>query len=378
MKADGTPRTISVIVPTHNRADMLRETLDRILDQSTPATEVIVVDDGSTDETPATLAEYARRGVRSIRLDEPRGPLAARNVGTRATTCDLVAYCDNDDLWDRRFVETAMRLWNLAPNLTVAYSNFAIVRNGSRTGGTKFADAPPGYWDDARPLAPDLATFDESPCERMVAFQPFFPSCMVVDRVAFMAAGGWDEAVTGLVGCDFATALRMAENPPIGLMAQPLVGIRKHETNLSRNSELMSLGNARVLEHVMRTSARLRRIEPTVRANVAKRRSNALAAAFVRRDLDAVLEIEALIPPRHRTASVRAKAAIARLPRTAGRTVAAVSLWLGTLASGRRRVAPGTRTGNPATDWALVRTRAPARKAAAPMEPGIAGSWMAD
>jgi glycosyltransferase involved in cell wall biosynthesis len=89
-------RTIGVVVPAYNRAALLPATLDAIIAQTHPPSEIIVVDDGSTDATPELLGRYAPR-VRHLRIDNS-GDLAARNVGLRAAATDLVAFCDSEDL----------------------------------------------------------------------------------------------------------------------------------------------------------------------------------------------------------------------------------------------------------------------------------------
>ncbi|HEY3188694.1 MAG TPA: glycosyltransferase family A protein, partial [Solirubrobacteraceae bacterium] len=86
---------MSIIVPCHNGARFLADALDSALAQTHPAIEVIVVDDGSTDDTPAILARYAGR-VRALR-QQNRGPSAARNVALAVAPGDYVAFLDADD-----------------------------------------------------------------------------------------------------------------------------------------------------------------------------------------------------------------------------------------------------------------------------------------
>ena len=91
--------TISVIIPCHNDGAYLAAALDSVFEQSTPPTEVIVVDDGSTDDS----AEVARRYGDQVRLvsQHNQGISAARNAGLAAATGDLIAFLDADDLWTR-------------------------------------------------------------------------------------------------------------------------------------------------------------------------------------------------------------------------------------------------------------------------------------
>lgn len=88
---------ISIVIPTYNRADLLREALESVYAQTYSNYEVIVVDDGSTDHTDLMLDEYAGR-ARVLR--QSRGGISsARNAGLRACSGDYVAFLDNDDRW---------------------------------------------------------------------------------------------------------------------------------------------------------------------------------------------------------------------------------------------------------------------------------------
>ena len=90
------PNCISVVIPAHNRAELLPLTVRSLLAQSLPATEIIVVDDGSTDRT-AEVAESFGEPVRVIR-QENAGPAAARNRGFQESTGEFIHFFDSDDI----------------------------------------------------------------------------------------------------------------------------------------------------------------------------------------------------------------------------------------------------------------------------------------
>ena len=185
---------ISVVIPTYNRADLIPFTLDSIFGQTMSPREVIVVDDGSRDDTRAVLARYGDR-IRSIVIPNS-GSIVARNTGLRAATHPLVAFCDSDDLWLPNFLERMAALWRAEPATKVAYANFRIVRDGVWLDEAKFEAAPGDYWDELRRLGDGLGMFDFPIVDRIVRFQPFFQSAVVADRVAILAAGGGTRAWT--------------------------------------------------------------------------------------------------------------------------------------------------------------------------------------
>ncbi|MDD3518283.1 MAG: glycosyltransferase family A protein [Chromatiales bacterium] len=92
---------VSVIIPAHNRATYLARTFDSVLAQRGVSLEVLVVDDGSTDDTPEAVAPYLNRLECPVRLlqQERRGPAGARNLGLRHAIGEYVAFIDSDDLW---------------------------------------------------------------------------------------------------------------------------------------------------------------------------------------------------------------------------------------------------------------------------------------
>src|SRR5437773_3781756 len=98
--------TVSVVIPTYNYARYLPEAIDSALAQTHAPLEVIVVDDGSTDDTPRVLAVYGDR-IRVIRQAN-RGPGAARNTGIAAARGEYVGFLDADDVWLPRKLELQM------------------------------------------------------------------------------------------------------------------------------------------------------------------------------------------------------------------------------------------------------------------------------
>ena len=97
---------VSVIIPTYNRASTVGDAVRSALAQSYSAKEVLVVDDGSTDRTSTTLAQFP--GIRVLRQGNA-GPSAARNHGMRLATGDFLAFLDSDDMWDPGFLSVCVR-----------------------------------------------------------------------------------------------------------------------------------------------------------------------------------------------------------------------------------------------------------------------------
>src|SRR4051812_26873537 len=88
---------VSVIIPTYNRANVVSEAVESVLNQTYSKVELIVVDDGSTDDTLEKLRRFGN--TITVITQENAGPSAARNAGIANARGDLIAFLDSDDLW---------------------------------------------------------------------------------------------------------------------------------------------------------------------------------------------------------------------------------------------------------------------------------------
>ena len=105
------PPLVSVILPTKDRGDVLATALDSVLAQTYPHWELLVVDDGSTDDTAAVVADYARRDDRVRYLHQANtGVAGARNRGIASAEGDYLAYLDSDNTWVPEFLEAMVGL----------------------------------------------------------------------------------------------------------------------------------------------------------------------------------------------------------------------------------------------------------------------------
>src|SRR5713226_5813779 len=111
---------VAVVVPAHNAEDFLDETLESVWAQTTPPSEVIVVDDGSTDRT----ADIAQRHRVTLLSQGNRGPSAARNTAIRATTQPWIAFLDADDVWEPEKLEAQWQAVQACPEAGAVFCDF--------------------------------------------------------------------------------------------------------------------------------------------------------------------------------------------------------------------------------------------------------------
>jgi glycosyltransferase involved in cell wall biosynthesis len=202
--------TISVIIPTHNHAQYVRDAIDSALDQTLPPLEVIVIDDGSTDATPEMLAAYGRR-IRTIRQSN-RGVGAARNTGIGAARGDCLSFLDSDDEWMPRKLERQMARLAADPALGIVH---CAAERFDTTGTT----APGRLTGLEGWVREEILRFD-----REVIVAP--GSSLLVPRQVAEEAGGFDERLPPSEDWDF--CCRVAERHRVGYVPEVLVRYRQH------------------------------------------------------------------------------------------------------------------------------------------------------
>jgi N-acetylglucosaminyldiphosphoundecaprenol N-acetyl-beta-D-mannosaminyltransferase len=169
---------ITAVLPAHNSATTIRRAVQSVMAQSHPVSEIIVVDDHSTDATPDVVRELAAEDDRvSLVAASDRGAGHARNLGVRAASSDLIAFLDADDVWYPDKVETQLPL--LSDD--VAFVG-ALVHYLSEDGAVLGSYLPFDDWDEA---TSSLRKGESMPVSMAFA---------LMRRATFLAAGGMDES----------------------------------------------------------------------------------------------------------------------------------------------------------------------------------------
>ncbi|MBI5773426.1 MAG: glycosyltransferase [Verrucomicrobia bacterium] len=229
-EASAVPPGVSVIIPAYNYAHFLPHAVDSALAQDYAPLEIIVVDDGSTDNTPEITARYGGR-IRCIR--QPNAGLsAARNTGLHAARHPFVAFLDADDVWlpgmVRRTMETFARL----------EKNFALVGCVSA-----FIDAE-GRPFEIRKLYPDDDR--EITVRDILVSTRFAPSSVIARREVFETCGGFDPTLRSSEDRDM--WIRVTARHRAFRLGRPLVQIRRHGNNMSRHADRMKSNMGRVIQ----------------------------------------------------------------------------------------------------------------------------------
>jgi glycosyltransferase involved in cell wall biosynthesis len=127
LQSDKSKPLVSVIVATYNMASFVTDTIDSLLNQSWPNIEVIIIDDGSTDNTAEVLQQY-ESDSRVILIAQPnQGQTVAKNRGLQKATGEFIGFCDADDLWRPEKLSTQLPHFTDNKKLAVVYGGFSWI-----------------------------------------------------------------------------------------------------------------------------------------------------------------------------------------------------------------------------------------------------------
>jgi glycosyltransferase involved in cell wall biosynthesis len=206
---------VSVIIPTYNRAAAVKEAVASVLAQTCRDFELLVVDDGSTDGTPAALARFGGE-IRVLRSHRRRGVSAARNAGIAAAQGEWLAFLDSDDLWLPEKLERQMAFMEAHPQLLLSQTEETWVRRGLKVN-------PP------RSHRKEGGRIFLRSLERCLVS----PSAAVLHRRLLEDHGGFDEELPAAE--DYDLWLRLSWRHDVGLLPEPLIIKRGgHADQLSR------------------------------------------------------------------------------------------------------------------------------------------------
>ena len=223
--------SVSVIIPTHDRAAVLGRAIESVLAQTLPPREIIVVDDGSTDGTEALLRS-AFPQVRCLR-QENRGVSVARNAGIAAATGEWLAFLDSDDEWLPGKLAAQREALESNPDCRLCHAEEIWIRNGKRVNAMRKHEKSGG-----------------NIYRRCLPLCVISPSAVVIHRDLFRDYGGFDET---LPACeDYDLWLRICAREPVAFVEQPqIVKYGGHADQLSRRHWGMDRFRVTALEKIL-------------------------------------------------------------------------------------------------------------------------------
>lgn len=255
------PVRVSVVIPTYNRAADVGRALDSVLSQTYPATEVIVVDDGSTDNTEEVVARF---GSRVTYIRQPNsGVSAARNRGFRVATGEWIAFLDSDDWWLPEKIQLQIEALRGKPGAVLVYTSAWII-------------SPDGTRELAQAAAPERLWPAMRCSNRIISC-----SSVMVRRDVLIAEGGFNQALSGSEDWDL--WVRLVQKHRFAFVSEPVIAYVITPNSLCQNPERNIADAERMLESPLLDGLR------GMRRRIWRRRIRAAQvfhAAVVAREID--------------------------------------------------------------------------------------------
>jgi glycosyltransferase involved in cell wall biosynthesis len=218
---------VSVVIPTYNSARFIAQALKSVLAQTTRPAEIIVVDDGSTDDTPQVLEAF-RPHVRYIR-QQNQGVSAARNNGVASATGEFVAFLDSDDVWHPRKIEFQIAVFARNPELGLL--------------GTRCFDWPCATFSEVAPECCGKVTLVE--WEHLAVRNHLAASSVVARRSVLQKVGPFDTTMQGPEDRDL--WFRISRVAAVGNIEAKLTGYRSVQGSVSKQAARCEAGMLRIL-----------------------------------------------------------------------------------------------------------------------------------
>jgi len=203
---------VSIIIPTYNTGRYVLDAIDSVLQQTYQNVELIVVDDGSSDNTPELLAQHPGNFIRHRQANA--GQSAAMNFGWQQSSGELLGYLSADDRLHPRAVEAIVAAMAKAPEAVLAYPDFCVIDEGSRYVRT-------------------VQTPDYEERLLIANFQCLPGPGALFRRSVWEKVGGWNTGLRNIPDMDF--FLRLCQYGPFTRVAEPLADFRIHSGSTTYN-----------------------------------------------------------------------------------------------------------------------------------------------
>jgi glycosyltransferase involved in cell wall biosynthesis len=267
----------SVVIACYNRAGLLQATIESVIAQTFRDYEVIVVDDGSTDETRELVASYGDK-IRYY-YQENRGPSAARNYGVRQSRAPWIAIQDSDDLCTANHLETLYGYAREHPECGMVFGNGSYLGDTDRHRSTIIPATK------SKRLAGDGVSLIDLFERSLVRLQ-----AALISKSCYDAVGGHDESLR--ICMDLDLAFRLFMKYPVTYLDRTVFQYRRHEGNIGRDEELRLMENIRVIEKLVTEFPRAKELlgQKTIDRRTAYRYYRLAKGRWKRRQYEAARE----------------------------------------------------------------------------------------
>lgn len=246
---------VSVIIPVYNASNYVAKAINSVLAQGYNNYEIIVVDDGSTDETREVLNGYEDR-IRYV-YQNNAGPAKARNTGIKQARGDYITFLDADDLWLPDKLEKQLSFFNIHPQYSLVFTDMQHIVGANVIHKSYLKEKNYQYLSSG------------SIYENLLRECFIFTPTVMVKRECLERVGFFNENLR--IAEDYDLWLRIADKFQIGFLDQPLVIRNRHKNNLTEDRYLYIISGIQMMEELYRKDKGSKRRKKIIEEELGKR-----------------------------------------------------------------------------------------------------------
>lgn len=222
---------VSVVLATFNRAHLLDRAIHSVLNQTFQDFELIVVDDGSKDDTQSVVSSFVGKGIKYVRNQKNMGPSAARNIGIKLALGEYIAFQDSDDLWMPQKLEKQIQYFEKAqPEVGVVHAGRYIINNNKIR-----------YWPPNRLHPKEGDVFG-----KLIRVNFMSTPASLNKKECFLKAGLFNENLYAFV--DWELFIRFSKYFRFGYINEPLMEVYKQPDSISKNLHVITQAYEKIVE----------------------------------------------------------------------------------------------------------------------------------
>ena len=268
---------VSICMPAYNCVEHMEKSIATIAAQRFNDYELIIINDGSTDNTGALSKDLIKKyKLKGYVFDiDNSGPEAARDYGFAQAKGDIYATLDSDDLWERDYLYEMTKVLKRYPDVGVCFSDFNIVYQNSEQEVLKSETVDFLRTDQAVQREGDVFIFAPDTFFRFsIQGMLLFPSCTVVRKNIYKRSGGYTKNFDRQISCDWDYALRVSRLAPTAYVKKALMTKVFYENNVSIDGVKTALSDIAVLNKLLDTNPLLEVERQMARNRLAQRMYN--------------------------------------------------------------------------------------------------------